>query len=133
MSGPTTIAVNAAALTVTARKVSDNSAVSADFSDKLKRFRHDGELAGGSAMVVPCAFGEGVRHVLRKDAHGVLARGNDAAIVHALEVELAPERIREFSAASGGEAGLPFGPGERSVDLAVVVRFQSSGARGEVG
>ena len=76
------------------------------------------------AAGVPCAAAEGVRHVLREDAHGVLSGGDDSRVVHALEVELAPELVGKFAAPGGGEAGLPFGLGERRVDLAVVVRLE---------
>ena len=81
----------------------------------------ESEVADFVAAFVPGAVSKFVGDILRKDAHGVLAGGDDGGVVHALEVELAPEMLREFAAARCGEAGLPFVFGERSVDLAVVV------------
>ncbi len=58
---------------------------------------------------------------------------DDGRVVGALEVKLAPQVVGDFAVASGGEAGFPFGFGERGVDLAVVMGLIGAGAGGEVG
>ncbi len=95
--------------------------------------RTQSEAAHLVAARIPRAVREGVRNVLREDAHGVLAGGDDGGVVDALEIELAPEIGGQFAAACRGKAGTPFGLGERDVDLAVVMRLVGAGARGEVG
>ncbi len=87
----------------------------------------ESQLAHPLTMVIPGAGGKGVGHVLRKDAHGVLACGNHAGVMHALEINLAPQVLGEFSLAAGGEAGFPFRVGQRSIDLAIVVGLRLAG------
>ena len=53
--------------------------------------------------------------------------------MHALEVDLAPEMLGEFSLAAGGKAGFPFRVGQGRVDLAVVVGLVLAGTREKVG
>ena len=93
----------------------------------------ESQLAHLLAMVIPGAGGKGVGNILGKDAHGVLARGNYARVMHALEINLAPEMLGEFPFTAGGEAGFPFRVGERRVDLAIVVGLRLAGTSDEVG
>src|SRR5471030_718830 len=94
--------------------------------------RGEREVADGGAMVVPGAGSEGMRDVLREDAHGVQTGWSDDRVMHALEIELAPELLRQIAATGCGEALPPFGMGERRVDLAVVMRLIKAGAGDEV-
>src|SRR6185503_20899723 len=85
------------------------------------------------AALVPCAVREPVGDVLGEDAHRVFTVGDDGGVMNALEVEFAPEVVREFAAAGCGVAGFPFVFGKRGVDLAVVMRLVGSRTRVEVG
>src|SRR6185503_18392762 len=54
------------------------------------------------AALVPCAVREPVGDVLGEDAHRVFTVGDDGGVMNALEVEFAPEVVREFAAAGCG-------------------------------
>src|ERR1700722_10637739 len=57
--------------------------------------RVERQLLCSIAMFIPVALSEGVRNILREDAHRVPALWRNARIVNALEVKLAPEFLRE--------------------------------------
>src|ERR1700722_8426070 len=83
-------------------------------------------------MVVPTARRKRIRYILGEDAHGVLPRWSNTGIMHALEVKLAPELLRQTSRAGCGIAGFPFRLRQGSVDLTKVMRLLDSWPGSEV-
>src|SRR5215472_7661246 len=85
------------------------------------------------AAFVPRAICEFVRHILRKNAHGVLSARSNTRIMGALEIKLAPQMMRQIATARRSKSFLPFGLRQRRVDLAVVMRLMGATPRPKVG